>query len=405
MGTLLFKTKDKSALRPGPREIHSWLLILCFFAFIAMPAIVELAEGGKVENIDNRVLAPSPSLASLKDWRHLPSIIEAWINDHFGMHANLIHLNSIIRYALGVSSTPNVVMGSDKWLFYTSDKLLEQHTGSLPFTAAELDAWVKQIEADRDWLKARGMRFYIMVAPDKNTIYPEKLPDYPRGKTRLDQLTERLRTTDLAFIDPRPALMQAKAMNEGLYYQGDTHWLPRGAYLAYDQLMRRIRLDFPNVAIASLKDYRASVESPPGNDLAVLLGLAGDLHYRAEVLKRVTASHQLSSRVDNHRPGWGWPVKYIQTDRADSPRLLVFGDSFTDYVLGPDFLYESFRDPVYTHHNLGMFDFRLVDETKPDIVLFIFAERYLAYLPGLPLLPSSDKSDVHPTMNSRLGHQ
>ena len=60
------------------------------------------------------------------------------------------------------------------------------------------------------------------------------------------------------------------------------------------------------------------------------------------------------------------------------------GDSFADYVLGPNFLYETFRDPVWTHHNLGTFNFELVKELHPDIVIFQFAERYLHSPFGVP---------------------
>ena len=84
-------------------------------------------------------------------------------------------------------------------------------------------------------------------------------------------------------------------------------------------------------------------------------------------------------------PGWGWRVTENSTDLRDRPRLLVFGDSFTDYVLGPNMLYETFRDPVWTHHNGGTFTFNLVKEVKPDIVLVQMAERYLHLVPWKPI--------------------
>jgi hypothetical protein len=60
-------------------------------------------------------------------------------------------------------------------------------------------------------LAKRGIAFYILVAPDKNTIYPEKLPDYPRGTvTRIDQLAARVRSSDLALIDPREQLLRVE---------------------------------------------------------------------------------------------------------------------------------------------------------------------------------------------------
>ena len=85
------------------------------------------------------------------------------------------------------------------------------------------------------------------------------------------------------------------------------------------------------------------------------------------------------------RPGWGWRIVEWHNDLADKPRLLVFGNSFTDYVLGPNFLYETFRDPVWTHHNGGTLDFNLVEEVKPDLVVMQIADRYLHLVPRKPL--------------------
>jgi hypothetical protein len=111
-------------------------------------------------------------------------------------------------------------------------------------------------------------------------------------------------------------------------------------------------------------------------DLAHLLTLDHDLHYETEHLSLRGPHHQIGIRTTS-RPGWPWRVEEVSTDLKDRPRLLVMGDSFVDYVLGPDFLYETFRDPVWTNHNQGAFDFDLVKEVKPDLVIVEFAERYL----------------------------
>ena len=67
----------------------------------------------------------------------------------------------------------------------------------------------------------------------------------------------------------------------------------------------------------------------------------------------------------------------IGTDLDDQPRILIQGDSFTDYVLGPLFLYETFKNPVYIHHNGTELNKPLIEKVKPDIVVLELAERYL----------------------------
>jgi hypothetical protein len=279
------------------------------------------------------------------------------------------------------------VIGRDNWLFYTNDRIIEQHTGADVFTAAELEYWVRRMEANRDWLERRGIAFYMIASPEKSTIYPEMLPAYPRppGKTtRLDQLKERLSNSSLDLVDPRAALVAAKTASEQVYLPGDTHWTQRGALIAYRMLMDRVRLRFPEIIPKTIADYRVMEDLHPPADLAHLLTLGDDVHYRGERLELREPRHQLGSPKVTYRPGWPWRVAEINTDLKDRPRLMVMGDSFTDYVLGPDILYETFRDPVWTNHHLGNFNFDLVKEIKPDIVVFQFAERYLNAQPRPP---------------------
>jgi hypothetical protein len=336
-------------------------------------------------NTENRIFAPFPKIKSVHEIKLLPKLSEDYVNDRFGLRDQFVHLNSLLRYSLGLSSTKNVVIGKDGWLFYTADKLMEQHTGTDVYNAVELEAWVRQMEADRDWLAQRGIAFYIVVAPDKNTIYPEKLPDYPRGAiTRIDQLVARLRSSNLEFIDPREEILRAKAAGEMVYTPGDTHWTERGAFAAYQLLMDRITKRFPSVVPLRLGDFRVD-HAPTAADMAYELRLAGYLKYSVNRLTPTWKSHQTAPQTTISRPGWGWRITENKNDLIDRPRLLVFGDSFTDYVLGPTMLYETFRDPVFTHNNGGTFDFDLVREMKPDIVIVEFAERYLHLTPAKPV--------------------
>jgi alginate O-acetyltransferase complex protein AlgJ len=370
-------------------KAERWLVVALFFALISAPAVTQIASIGRADIGENRVLAPSPQWVGFRRLRDFAKATDAYIDDHFGLRDRLVRWNSLLRYRLGVSSTPKVVIGDDGWLFYAGEKIIEQHTGENVFTPAELERWVEVMTADRDWLAQRGIPLFIVIAPEKSTIYPEKLPAYPRppGRTtRASQLVERLRRTDLGVIDPREALLQAKASSQQVYYEGDSHWTQRGAFVAYQGLMREVQARGPAVRPLQAEDFELNLVSTKTNDQAFLLALHNDLAYMVE---RWTprAARQIRTTTRDPAPGsgWGWPVRFIENDLKDRPRALIFGDSFTDYVLGPTFLYETFRDPVYTHHNGATFNFRLVAEAKPDLVIVQLAERYLALPPQVPL--------------------
>src|SRR5258708_6489066 len=268
--------------RPTDRKAtNAWPIILVCGALLPVPAAAQLAGTGQSTG-ENRVLAPFPKLTSFKDLAGLTRASENYVNDRFGLRSQLVHANSLMHYRLGISTSKDVVIGKDGWLFYTADRILEQHTGADIFKPDELDKWVRQIEADRDWLEQRNIAFYMVAAPDKNTIYPENLPDYPRPRnatTRLDQLAARLERSTLDFINPKAALLAAKQNNIQVYFEGDSHWTQRGAFVAYELLMKHVRKKFPDIIPKTIDDYSISADEHPVADLAYHLALNGDLHY------------------------------------------------------------------------------------------------------------------------------
>ncbi len=377
--------QDEVSSPPGQsaRPDFAQILLVALVAIcLVLPATIEIAGWGKPVS-ENRTLAEAPGWpANLAEYRTFPQRLTAFVNDHFGLRSQLVRWNSELRLKLGTSSSPSVAVGRDGFLFYAyhDERLLEQHTGEEIFTSGDLERWVKSVVGERDWLKQRGIAFYILIAPDKSTIYPELLPDYPHlpdTTTRLDQLVDRLKTVEgLEFIDPRAALWRAKQPGRRLYWRADSHWGPRAAFIAYNQLMERVVRTFPNAHAVTLDQYTSSV-LPIRGDLAVLLNLYDDLIYPEEQFQWKGRSHLISTDQHPPQPDWGWLVKFMHTDLPESPRLLVFGDSFTDYVLGPLFLYQTFRDPVYTHHRGTGLDHHLIEIAKPDLVILEMGERYL----------------------------
>src|SRR5258708_6029241 len=268
--------------RPMDRKAsNAWPMILLFGALLLVPAVAQLAGLGQSAG-ENRILAPFPKLSKFKDLADLSRASENYVNDRFGLRSQLVHANSLLHYRFGISASKDVVIGKDGWLFYTADKILEQHTGADIFKPDELEKWVRQMEANRDWLERRNIAFYMVAAPDKNTIYPEKLPDYPRPRsatTRLDQLTARLERSTLEFVNPKAALLAAKQNNTQVYFEGDSHWTQRGALIAYELLMKHVRKKFPDIIPKTIDDYSISADEHPVADLAYHLALNGDLHY------------------------------------------------------------------------------------------------------------------------------
>src|SRR5262249_9806633 len=132
---------------------------------------------------ENRRLAALPKL-QLKGsvLRPFPAHFEAFYNDRFGFRDVLIRwLTRAEVLWLKVSSSPEVILGKKGWLFYSELPPGQAARATRPFTAEQLDHWRRMLEARQDWLAQRGIRYLFVIAPDKQTMYPEMLPRWLRG--------------------------------------------------------------------------------------------------------------------------------------------------------------------------------------------------------------------------------
>jgi hypothetical protein len=197
----------------------------------------------------------------------------------------------------------------------------------------------------------------FVLAPDKHAIYPEELPPSVRRvgpETRSDSLVRYLREhSTVPVLDLRPALLEAKA-RERVYHRTDTHWNDRGAYIAYEEIVRALGVAGPPAA-------RTAFESPavlvPGLDLAGMLGLTGEL--TEEDLPLVPRAPRRARIVEPPRPDSRLMDARLVTEHPDRslPRAVVFRDSFGSALI--PFLSEHFSRALY----LWQYNF------EPDVVL------------------------------------
>jgi alginate O-acetyltransferase complex protein AlgJ len=201
-----------------------------------------------------------------------PSRFEAYFNDHFGYRNLFIRrYNRIMKKYFAKSPVPNVLIGKNNWLFFTESNLIDDFVGADPFTLEELETWRLNLENKRNWLANQGIRYLFVVAPNKQSIYPEYLPDYlqkDRGQTRLQQLLAYLNThSDLPILDLSTVLTGEKKRHR-IYHITDTHWNECGAYAAYRAIMDRVEKWFPYASFPKSKIIETKNIFGTGGDLA-----------------------------------------------------------------------------------------------------------------------------------------
>jgi hypothetical protein len=338
-----------------------YLPILLFLIIIWLPMLqMSFQFYSEFEDTENRDLAKVP------EWDKTPLSklsheYEIYIGDHFGFRPDLIRWNSFMRvHLLRMSPIPSVVLGKDPWLFYCSEALadgnsINDHMGTVPLNDEELEKLRLTLEANNRKFHEHGIDYIVVIVPNKNTIYPEYLPEKIakwHSRTRLDQFTDYMEMhSAFRFVDLRQTLLRGKETFP-VYLKTDSHWNTYGAYLGYSEIIKRVRRSYPDqepVRIAGAIDieYRKL-----GGDLAHML-LLQDLLGEENITR---------FGLD---PSRRFPILHKVLFRHDS-----FGDD-----LYP-FLSRHFKT-IRGLPPFSPFSFEEVFREAPDIVLHVFAERYL----------------------------
>ncbi len=141
------------------------------------------------------------------------------------------------------------VRGREGWFFYKPEVqyLVEPWP---PRTGPAPDDPAAAILDFRDQLAARGIALVVVPAPDKASVYPERLTaragsaDEPVNPATRAVLA-RLEAAGVEVVDLFEAFARAKADGRtgeagSLYLAQDTHWSPDGVRLAAEAVARRI---------------------------------------------------------------------------------------------------------------------------------------------------------------------
>jgi alginate O-acetyltransferase complex protein AlgJ len=261
-----------------------------------------------------------------------------------------------------------VIRGTNDFLFFTDHEAIEQVSGAAPLDAEELDVWTRTLTTRYEWCRQRGIEVRFLFVPEKHVVYSDYLPVIEISEQRpvvqiLNSLPEQLREACMYPVDQLKAARQTRE----LYYKTDTHWNNWGGFFAYDLLMDSLptHLDLKKVTESDLKVTQRKIIG----DLGVRL--EPEEEERSDVLGHAT---ELAFKriYDNSVFSRGNTSVFI-SPRVSAPRVVVFRDSFFNYILPhmiPVFSRTVAVSSLDMHHDL-------VESEKPDLVIFEMIERFV----------------------------
>jgi len=287
----------------------------------------------------------------------------------------LIEKANLLRSRLGDRILPISLVGKDGWVDYTGDGNIDDFQNLKPFEHKK-DLFKKLKNLNR-FLKSEGITFLIVVAPNKATIYPDKLPDQIKSlptPSRLDQFITYFQDHHLPIVvDLRPALRTARNGQDMYFPENNTHWNGYGAFVAYTTIIDALRPSFPELKPYKAEDLKLMPANPrlhiPGpyfapRDFVVQTLYPGNDNGRNKFLGTEYGYNQFSSI-----PG------------SNLPTLLMYHDSFGSYYLN-DYLTMNFAKSHFVHvvSTVQYLSKESIQQFNPDVVILQIVERDLNLL-------------------------
>lgn len=358
---------------------YRFVLNVGFLIVIFVILIVPLTKINKQvkSTIENRNLAPRTKLVkSGKINTKFGTEFESWLSDRFRGRAKLLSFyNNINTELLGRIENKRAFQGKNGWLFYKAENSIPNYQNKILFTDTQLNNINNNLLKRNNLLKENGIKFYVLIAPDKNRIYGEYYhPGINKVSTqgRAEQLFSYLSSSNLNVVYPLTEMLSAKSQG-AVYYRLDTHWNNYGAFVGYSNLMKAIKKDYPTLTVLELNDFEIKTRPEKGGDLLNMLNVP------LQKLKMKDNSILVLDKKNpyNYKYLKNKSTKGVHTKNAkplNKLRVFVLRDSFTTAM--EPFVSETFAEANYVWtHNFNN-QYKEILKFKPDIVIHEMVERY-----------------------------
>jgi len=302
----------------------------------------------------------------------------------------LLKLNFFGKSAL----VNKVIIGKDQEMFPSSEFIIDDFVGEMKLDVPQLISIRQSIIERIQYLENRGVDYYLFFAPNKQSIYPDKLPSkytkrHKPGKTMLDQLLQFFQHDSIIIdhsCDVRSNLRSisaSKEIGESLYYKNDLHWNAHGAFIGYHTLFQKMAKKNKQFIPYEGNDFEINRYIDQSGDLASMLLLHKDEP------RTVIEYHLKEGNRFMLEPIYGkdrYPYFHSSINDEALPRALVFRDSFCQEMM--QFISLHFSDALYVWNQ--EFNEDLIAEQKANVVIQEVTEMFIYEL----LNVNSDKVKV-----------
>ena len=358
---------------------------IMFSVILLSGLIINIAKPDKsFSSEENRMLQKMPqfTLSSYKEGR-FEKKMDSYANDQFPFRNGLIKVKTAFDRTLGKTESNNVFLCSDNYLMEDITKPDEKKMKSNLCALSEFRK------------KYPDFNISFLLAPNAANIYSDKLPI---RKTIVDQnkvidaFYSEIEKNGIKPIDVRESFRNSK--NTQLYYRTDHHWTSDGAYIAFKDIAKSMKLsDTVSYSPLTVKnDFRGTLASKSGftnglNDSIKIYVPSGGTPYQNSIIYYADSKEKATNfyQLDNLKTkdaytvfgGANHPIYTISTPVSPDRRLLLIKDSYANSVI--PFLSQCFREIVIVDPRYFFDDINEVISSKgiTDVLFLYNANTYV----------------------------
>lgn len=286
----------------------------------------------------------------------------------------------------GSVGSPDVIAGEDGFLFEAMGEnnaypFLEDYLGELRFTDEECERILQVLQKRKASYEARGAEYLLVVLPNAQSVYSEKMPDYlgPIRETRLAALERYLSANGFSdFANLTDELIGYKS--EGTLYNNTENSLNAlGLYYVYRCVCERFEPTImAKTRVIPRNDLHFYYHLTTGKAAARRAGLADVVHNQTVSLSNNTKlnyhSIYYTGRVEQTVL---LPFEYGESV-GETPRLLLqFSDTWERLQSEP-FFSNTFRAVTYQTDLAD--DPAVFERADPAVVIQFLYEDELSWL-------------------------
>lgn len=302
------------------------------------------------------------------------------------------------------------VLGKDGWIFLGNlhQREIDQVRGEYELAEGHVDKYIKTLAIMQRFAGRRGASLAFCIGPSKAGVYADKLP-YPVSGNRkpsvCDQILSAAQRANVPIVDFRQELATARVHAE-TFSKLDSHWTGYGAAAAWQMLAQALSNLRPGYNFRRIGRVAGTEAVLREGEFSHFAGGA-QMEWPVPVLEMPLPAYKcrIGGRETRQQGSRAmdlleYPAEACSEDPASDLKCLYISDSM-GVGLSP-YLIASFRHVFFRRHHVTAegtpFNLPgLIHEVKPDVIVFLLAERYL-YIPlgDLDQWEAADTFDLSP---------